>query len=157
MPYVGKPLTITALMKCVYAVPERSVPPLEEQEQKVKLKTCWELVAILDFLSIFQAYLNLQHLNFSAEELESCLVLNNGTSGLLPEIHMVSSWHSAVALHWIILSQEIANKLTAFAIRICQLIAGQSNCKYSANIPPALSASPAETKYQRSLANYNGS
>lgn len=64
--------------------------PEEEQEQKERLKTSWELVAILDFLSIFQPYLALDHLNFSAEELESCLVLNNGTSGLLAELHIVS-------------------------------------------------------------------
>lgn len=73
------------------AVPDRPVSPEEEQEQKERLKTSWELVAVLDFLSIFQPYLNLQHLNFSAEELESCLVLNNGSSGLLPELHMVIS------------------------------------------------------------------
>lgn len=65
------------------------MPPEEESMQKERLKTSWELVTILDFLSIFQPYLNLQHLNFSAEELESCLVLNNGASGLLPELHMV--------------------------------------------------------------------
>ena len=62
----------------------------EEKEQKESLKTSWELVAVLDFLSAFQPYLGLDQLNFSAEELESCLVLNNGTSGLLPELHIVS-------------------------------------------------------------------
>ena len=71
------------------AVPERVISIEEEKEQKEKLKTSWELVAILDFISTFQPYLNLHHLNFSAEELESCLVLNNGSSGLLPELHMV--------------------------------------------------------------------
>ena len=66
------------------------MPEVEEQEQKEMLKTSWELVAILDFLSVFQPYLGLEQLNFSTEELESCLVLNNGTSGLLPELHIVS-------------------------------------------------------------------
>lgn len=63
----------------------------EEAAQKERLTTSWELIAVLDFLSIFQPYLKLDHLSFSAEELESALVLNNGTSGLLPELHIVCS------------------------------------------------------------------
>ena len=66
------------------------MPAELEREQKENLKTSWEIAAVLDFLAVFRPYLNLEHLNFSAEELESCIVLNNGTSGLLPEIHIVS-------------------------------------------------------------------
>ena len=72
------------------AVPPRVVLPEEEQAQKATLKTSWQLIAILDFLSIFQPYLKLEHLQFSADELASALILNNGTSGLLPELHIVS-------------------------------------------------------------------
>lgn len=61
----------------------------EEEAQKARLKTSWELITILDFLSIFQPYLRLEHLQFSADELASALILNNGTSGLLPELHIV--------------------------------------------------------------------
>ena len=41
-------------------------------------------------MTVVQDHLGLHHLQFSAEELESCLVLNNGTSGLLPNLHIVS-------------------------------------------------------------------
>ena len=36
------------------AVPERVVSVEEEAAQKAALKTDWELVAVLDFLSLFQ-------------------------------------------------------------------------------------------------------
>ena len=71
------------------AVPERVVAPGEAEAQKAALKTSWELVCVLDFLSTFQPYLNLDHLQFSAEELESALVLSNGTGGLLVDLHIV--------------------------------------------------------------------
>lgn len=35
-------------------MPERVVSPKEEAEQKAALKTDWELVVVLDFLSLFQ-------------------------------------------------------------------------------------------------------
>ena len=65
--------------------------PEAEREQKERLKTSWELVSVLDFLSTFQPYMtSWGDLQFSAEELESALVLSNGTGGLLADLHIVS-------------------------------------------------------------------
>ena len=74
------------------AVPERVVASEEEREQKEMLKTSWELISVLDFLSTFHPYMaSMANLQFSAEELESALVLSNGTGGLLADLHIVSS------------------------------------------------------------------
>ena len=73
------------------AVPERVVGLEEERQQKEMLKTSWELVSVLDFLSTFHPYMaSMGSLQFSAEELESALVLSNGTGGLLADLHIVS-------------------------------------------------------------------
>ena len=73
----------------IRAVPERMVSDERLEEERAWLKTNWEFIVVLDFLAAFQDYLGMEQLRFSAEELESSMILSNGTSGLLVDVHLV--------------------------------------------------------------------
>lgn len=70
------------------AVIDRQLAATEHAQQMQQVRCMWQLAAVLEFLHVFSAHLQLRD-NFTPEELEYAIVAETGQTGILANLHQV--------------------------------------------------------------------